>query len=68
MAKIPGQKAEHAIITPQCVVNRGQLGAIEEALRRIKLEFLGLAPIWEGRGANFHVVLTVERQTEQEDD
>lgn len=55
----PGMTAHHAIITPTCRENRGIDGAINEALMRIRAEYL-LCQVPENDGAKFHVVLTVE--------
>ena len=37
---IPGLKAQHVIVTPACRSGRGVEGAIDEALRRIREEYL----------------------------
>ena len=37
-ARIPGIKAQHAIITPSCIAMRGRAAAIDEALGRMRLE------------------------------
>lgn len=59
---IPGLKAVHAIITDECRENRTDEGAINEALRRVREEFLACAPAWPlGKNTKFHIVLTVER-------
>ncbi len=61
--RIPGIKAQHAIITDQCRVNKGDEAAIDEALGRLHHEYMQPAtvPANMGKGVNFHVVLTVER-------
>lgn len=61
---IPGIKAVHAIITDTCRENRGDEGAIDEALRRVKEEYMACAPVWPAGTVQFHVVLTVERKKE----
>lgn len=54
-------KAKHAIITDECRTNRGDEGAIDEALRRLREEFLVLATIWPiGQGTRFNVILDLE--------
>lgn len=63
MANIPGLKAVHAIITPACRTNRGYVEAFDEAVRRLKNEYLACQGD-ANAGANFHVVLTVERSQE----
>jgi hypothetical protein len=60
---IPGIKAQEAVISPTCRANRGVEGAIDEALRRIKDEYMALQ-ILVNVDAKFHVVLTVERHKE----
>lgn len=61
MTEVPGIKAQHAIITDECRAGRGEEGAIDEALARIRAEYLLCVPPWRGtRGVNFHVVLTVD--------
>jgi hypothetical protein len=58
--RTPGIKAQEAVISPACRANRGVEGAIDEALRRIKEEYMKLQiPVNEN--AKFHVVLTVDR-------
>ncbi len=60
--EIPGISAAHAIITDACRVNRGDAGAIDEALARAKNALGQIVEGWEpGKGARFHVVVTVER-------
>ena len=60
--KIPGAAASHAIVTDTCRANRGDTGAIDEALARLREAALKCADGWDhGRGARFHFVLTVER-------
>lgn len=58
---IPGITAIHAIITPVCRANRGEEGAWEEAVRRLKAEYDACIAIPENAGVKYHVVLTVER-------
>ncbi len=60
MADIPGIKARHAIVTPGCRVGKG-LGALDEALERLRKEYLGLVNIPANSEADFHFVLTVNR-------
>lgn len=60
--RIPGIKAQHAMITDQCRVNRGDIGAIDEALARLRVAAINCLPGWPtDQGVNFHLVLTVER-------
>lgn len=58
--KIPGIKAKHAIVTPICRANRGE-GALDEALARLRRAYEDLVGLEANAGANFHLVLTVER-------
>lgn len=64
---VPGITAYHAIITPNCrVVQGGDEGAFDEAVRRMRLEYLATVA---GRGliddAHYHLILTVEADTAQ---
>lgn len=58
MTTIPGIKAQHAIITPTCRMNR--LDPFSEAVRRLRREY-DACQLEANTGANFHLVLTVER-------
>ncbi|HEX2882218.1 MAG TPA: hypothetical protein VHO25_22010 [Polyangiaceae bacterium] len=58
--KTPGLCAKHAIITPTCR-QKGDEAVIDEALARLRAEYIATAPNWPLDGARFHVVLTVER-------
>lgn len=58
---IPGLKAKHAIITPACR-KRGDDVAIAEATARMLVAFWDIAGVPANEGANFHLVLTVERE------
>ena len=59
---IPGIKAKHCFITDTCRQNRTDEGAIDEALARIRAEFMQVASGWDvGNETRFHVVLTVEK-------
>jgi hypothetical protein len=60
--EIDGICAVHAIVTDGCRANRGDVGVIDETLRRIRAQFESVLAGWApGSGAKFHVVLTVER-------
>lgn len=54
-------KAKHAIISPVCRSNRGDMGAFEEAIERIRQEYLLLKNLAINIDANFHIILEVER-------
>ena len=58
---LPGLKAQHSIITPECLQNRGRDGAIAEALARARRQLGPCIDGWKGTPANFHVAVTVER-------
>ena len=61
MSRIPGIPAKHAIISDDCRRGRGDDGAIDEAIRRMREAYDQLMKCWPvGRGTKFHVVLTVE--------
>ena len=64
-AVLPGLKAQHSIITPGCVNMRGQQGAIDEAIRRVRNELEECMKGWHDKGhgdkVNLHVAVTVER-------
>lgn len=63
MTKIDGIKAKHVVIQPSCRT-RGDDVAIEDALNRIREEFKNVASYKANDNANFHIVLTVDRQIE----
>lgn len=53
--------AKHAIITDTCRNNKGDVGAINEALERIRQEYDNLLQYWPiGKGTKFHIKLIVE--------
>lgn len=58
---VPGMCAQHAIITQDCRKGRGDDGAFEEAVRRLRREYEHAVKGWGDYPVNFHVVLTVER-------
>lgn len=59
---IPGTPAKHCIITEACREGRGDHGAIDEALARIRAEYLECVNGWlVGSGPRFHLVLTLEK-------
>lgn len=57
---VPGVKALHATITPQCRVARSALGAFDEAVVRLRNEYLA-CQVKANEGADFHLILSVER-------
>lgn len=60
---IPGTCAYHGIITDECRRNRGNVGALAEAYRRMLEQYRQFISEKNGLGIGltFHVVLTVER-------
>lgn len=65
---IPGLVAKHAIITETCIANRGEEGAVDEALQRCRQELLNCVAGWRGtKGVKFHVAVTVERPPKEDD-
>lgn len=60
-SKIPGIKAKHLIVTPNCQKRKG--AEIEDVVRQVRTELEELKKGWSGhdQNANFHVVVTVER-------
>lgn len=61
--KAPGSIAKHVIITPVCRQNRTDEGAFDEAVARLKEEYFACLPYHADRGSNFHLILSVERQS-----
>lgn len=57
---VPGMKGQHAIITPTCRVNRGNFGAFDEAVRRLRGEYEACLVYRGEDGAKYHLVLFVE--------
>ena len=55
-----------AIIRPDCRKNRGDNGALDEAFRRIRAEYLACLEGWRAAGKDpvLHVKLTIERPPE----
>jgi len=65
MAKVDGIKAKHVVIQPSCRT-RGDEVALNDALDRIAEAFREVAGFEVNKNANFHIVLTVERQIDLE--
>lgn len=59
--KIPGIKCKHAIISDACR-EKGDVTAFDEAAIHLLMEYKKLTsgPWPKGRGAKFHLVLTVD--------
>lgn len=59
---IPGIKACHAVISDRCRTNRGDGGAFDEAVSRLRQEYERAVDGWKiGMGAAIHLVLAVQR-------
>lgn len=58
---IPGITAKHAIITPACRANRGDDGAFEEAVKRLREEYKTILNLPGNEAVTFHAVLLVQR-------
>ena len=53
--------AKHAIISDECRQSRGDVGALDEALNRVRSEYGALTEIHKiGSGVKFHIKLDVE--------
>jgi hypothetical protein len=64
---VPGVKAKHAVISTACREGRGDAGAADEALARLRSELEALLESWpRERGATFHLLLTVDRNGRRE--
>ena len=62
---VPGMKAKHAIITPECRSGRGAFEAFEEAVRRLREEYRTCVAYGDGNAnVSYHMVITVERPGE----
>lgn len=59
--EVPGGKLGHAIITEVCRTNRGDAGAWDEAVRRLRAEYDAALGGWANTPHQMHLVLTVER-------
>ena len=62
---MPDILSKHEVISDECRANHGDVGAIDVALHHIKTNYLGLLKAWpQGKGAKFHVKLSVEYEKE----
>jgi hypothetical protein len=59
--RIQGLAAKHAIVTPTCRQNRTAIGALDEAIERLRQEYIACTEVLENQDAIYHFVLTVER-------
>ncbi len=60
MSAVPGMNAKHAIITPACRANKTNMGAFDEAVERLRKEYVNCLLGRGEDGAQYHVVLSVE--------
>lgn len=61
MARIPGQKAKHTFITDACRSGRGDMGAFDEAMERLRAEYASLlAKNPKDHDIRYHLVLTID--------
>lgn len=52
--------AQHAVITPTCRANKTDMGAFDEAVERLRRQYLQSVEGW-GDAANYHLKLELER-------
>lgn len=65
MTKLPGAVAAHAIISDDCRRNRGNEGAFEEAIVRLRKQYDQIVDGWPiGSDVKIHLALTIERPGE----
>ena len=57
MTKLDGLKSKHCIITPTCRKNRGDIGAFDEAVRRIEDAYKQYVSMPGNVDAEWHIVL-----------
>ena len=66
---VPGIKSKHAIVSDACREKWGDIGALNEAIRHIRAEYVRLLKHWPlGKDAKFHLVLSVEYETAKKGD
>lgn len=58
---IPGILSKHLMISDTCREAHGDEGAIDEALAKLRADYLGLLKAWpRGKGARFNIALAVD--------
>ena len=62
---VPGLKVVHAIVTPNCRRVRGLHGAFEEAVRRLRKEYLTCDTYDCNAKVDYHVVITLVRHEQE---
>ena len=61
--KLPGIPARVAVISTECRINRGDQGAIDEALARVRSMMEQTVKLWPlEKGATFFLAFTVDRE------
>lgn len=63
MATVPGTQVTAVFITPECRSNRGDMGAWDEAVKRLRTQYDEVVEGWQGRDEQptLNLVLTMER-------
>lgn len=67
MTNILGIKSHHSIITDDCRIGRTDMGAFEEAVERMRKDYISAIDNYKvGFGAKFNMVLTIENPNRKE--
>lgn len=67
VTKVPGLAARVACISSECRRGRGDVGAVDEALARVRESMMDTVGRWPlERGATFFVAFTVDREGRRE--
>lgn len=62
---MPGVKAGHCRISDQCRSGRGDRGAFDEAVNRMRAIYDAMCESWPiGKDAKLHLVLVIERPSD----
>ena len=67
MTKIPGKKAEHKIIKPECIDIHGEKNAFKIAINDLEIMYRKILIGYEGSNPHIHLVITVESEEEQKE-
>ncbi|MBX3579944.1 MAG: hypothetical protein KF723_22300 [Rhizobiaceae bacterium] len=62
---LSGLKSGHRIITPTCRMNRGPMGAFDEASERLRAAYAKYVEAPDNNTVNWHLVLVREDPEEQ---
>ena len=58
---LEGRTIDHSWITDECRKNRGDDGAIEEVMKRVREKLIAIVPRWGAdQGTEFHIGVTVK--------